>query len=201
MINRTNFSRLLIISSFCIFLLISCRGSNVDSFEEDCVKSYSSANSSLNDYYIDKKNYHLDTALNEIEKVYNLCPDYKTRLTDLKFKILILLRDDQKGLVFVNSLDSATFNKAYKKKLYLTIFEAFKYEKQADTVKSKIVYEDIVKEIEKYVSNNPSDKEAFCDLLFNKIKIIGKESVLKEIDSLYANKFEPSFMEAIKETI
>ena len=181
--------------------LLSCNSGVQFSENKDCMKYYSKANSSLNQYYLDNNTHHLDTILHIIDSIYDVCSDYKTRLTNLKLNVLVLLKDYEKGLKFVNSLDSADFSKPYQKKLYLFIFKAFDYETQCDTLKSKTSYEEVVKEVERYILKNPSDKEVLFELFLNKVKVIGKEKVIKEIDSIYVTKFDPHILAAIKETI
>lgn len=174
------------------------RVSNADS----CLKDFNMANTNVNLYYRDSSTNQLDTALFYINRSSSSCPEFKTRFVNLKLSVLLLLKDDKKGHDFVSSLNSKDFDKDYQKDMYLSNFDAIKYEKLGDTTKRNLIYSELTTVIEKYLQNNSTDKEAYMDLFYTKAKFKEKAEVIKEIDSLYKDKIgDNNFVEALKQTI
>ncbi len=185
-----------------VTIAFSCNQEGKDNNANNCQKDFNMANASLNLYYSDSSRNHLDTALFYIDRSSFSCSEFKTRFTNLKLSVLLLLKDEKKGHDFVSSLNSEDFDKEYKKDMYLKNFDAIAFEKQGDTTKRDLVYSELSSVIEKYLQKKSSDKEAYMDLFYTKVKFQTKTEVIKEIDSIYKDRIrDNNFVESVKQTI
>lgn len=170
---------------FIVFIGIfpSCQADSTPQ-NSKCKGAYNMANSLLNEFYQKADQSKLDTALYIVERNINVCPDYDTRMVNLKIRMLILLKADDRGYKFVDSLDENKFDKPYKKSLYLKNFKAMGLEKRGDSLSRNHQYLEIIDDVLKYIKLHPSDKEAIADLFFIKAKVEEKSKILKSIDTM-----------------
>lgn len=192
------------ISSFLVlvFLNTGCNSQPKTNSVQDCATLFNQAKNKLNEYYLTDNDSCLHQLLNYAEEASMVCPEYKIKLTDLRITSLMLLQDYEKGSELVNSLNINDFVKPYKKSLYLKTFQSLSFEVKGDTLGRDSCLLDIEREIEFYISEHPSDKDAIADLFFTKAKHMNVEIVIKEIELLQGKDHENiDFFEGLKETI
>jgi len=185
----------LIIAIFC-FLFLCCRG------ESGNFKIYyQKANEKLNQYYIDGLSTHLDTALYYANQL-NASSQYKVRGVNLKLTLYMLSKKYEAGYEYVDSLLERDFNRSYQKNQYKKTFKALLFEKQNNISSRDSCYKEIVVEIEKFINENPLDKNAITDLFYVKLKFEDKDKVINEITLMQSQKSNNNdFLETLKETI
>lgn len=182
--------------------LLGCNEGSGTMNHNDCLDSYSKANSYLNEYHMKGNEKSLRLSLKITESIYGSCPDFKEQLTNLKITLLMLLKDYEKGFKFVSSLDADKFESAYKKNLYLKTFKALTLEERGDTLKRDELLQELVNEIQNYIDNNSSDKNAIADLFYTKIRFKSENEVIEEIEQLQQKDIDnKDFYEALKESI
>lgn len=185
-----------------VLLNTNCNGQPKINSAQDCRTIYNKANNKLNEYYLTNNNGCLRQLLNYTEKVSLLCPEYRTKFINLRITSLMLLQEYEKGYKFVNSLNINDFAKTYKKSMYLKTFKALSFKVQGDTIGRDNCLKEIETEIEDYISEHPSDKDAIADLFFTKIKHVNMEIVIREIELLQKKERKNvDFYEGLKETI
>lgn len=188
------------VSIFTLVIFVTgCKGNG----QGNCDKWYVEANSSLNDYYLDNDEANLKLSMAIIEKGYNLCPDFESRFVDLKITLLLLMKEYERGYSFIDSLEESSFEPSYKKVLYLKTFKALSLEKKGDIAGRDGHFEELVGEIEDYISSNPSSEEAIADLFYTKLRFEEKEKVIREIELMQSSSHidDKEFLNALKESI
>lgn len=187
---------------FASLLLFSCFKGTQNLSDKDCQNNLYRANFYLNDYYADGDEESLRLSLSMVDSVFNFCPENKAQSVGLKITLLMLLRDYDQGVEFVNTLDEKGFDKPYKRSMYLSTFKALSCEVKGDSVQRDVYLKKFMDEIENHISRNPMDKSAIADLFFTKIKFYPKEVVMEEIDQLQKNsEIDKEFYEALKESV
>lgn len=188
------------VSVFTVVIFVTgCKGNG----QENCDGWYVEANSSLNDYYLDNDEANLKLSMDIVEKGYNSCPDFESKFVDFKITLLLLMKEYEQGYSFIDSLEESGFKPSYKKILYLKTFKALSLEKKGDIAGRDGHFEELIGEIEDYLSSNPSSKEAIADLFHTKLKFEEKAKVIREIELMQSlNNFDDKdFLDALKESI
>lgn len=185
-----------------LFLNFACNGQPKMNNIKDCKTIYDQANNKLNEYYLTNNDSCLNQLIVYAKENSSICPEYKIKLTELTLTALTLLYEYEKAYALVNSLNINDFSKAYKKNMYLKTFKALTFEIQGDTLRSDSCFKEVVTEIESYILEYPSDKDAIADLFFTKVRYNNIEIVIKEIELLREkNSIDVDFFEGLKQTI
>ncbi len=190
--------------SFFVLVLLNftCNGQPKMISINDCKTLYNQANNKINEYYVTKNDSCLNQLIKFTDENSSICSEYKIKLTELKLTAFMLLHDYKKAYGVVNLLSINDFSKSYKKNLYLKTFKALAFEVEGNTHRRDSCFNEVVMEIESYILEHPSDKEANADLFFTKARYINVEIVIKEIELLQEKKgVDVDFFEGLKETI
>ena len=184
-----------------ILFALSCK-QNTAEHSTDCDKTFKSASSQLNEYYLQNDREKLLMALSEIQLTIDSCREYKDRLGNLKLTVLALLKEYEWASAFVDSVDESKFDVPYKKDMYVNTYKALSFEQSGDTIERNKYLQKVVDEIEAYSLNKTFSRDVIYDLYFTKAMFEPKDSLLLEIDQLkseYPDELE--FLEALKETV
>lgn len=175
---------------------------NAQNNQKQCEYFIHKATLSLNEYYADSSVCHLDTAFEYINTADQMCTAHIPQIVNLKITLFLLSKKYDEGYEYISSLPLDRFKRSYQKNQYLNTFKALLYEQNNDTINRNACYKAVAVEIEKYLENNPSNKDALVDLFFAKIKFENKDSVLNQINIIeMKNNKDKNFYEALKETI
>lgn len=95
--------------------------------------------------------------------------------------ILFALRDYKSGIEIVTPIDSSKFMLPYQKNAYLKTFKALHAREKSDTLAEKRFLQEVVTEIEDYIINHGKSMEAYGDLYYAKLRLLGKRKVVMEL--------------------
>lgn len=201
--HKMSYKLITILLYLIVVLFTSCNGQtqNLDT----CNVHYKNAKSGLNSYYINENKSLLSSALKEVE-LYSKCFGKSQKSVELKISLLSLLKEYEKAIEYISSLEESDFKYSYKKEMNYNYFLALLSESKSDTIKRNRFLNNAILSVQKYIDNNkfPSIKnnqEAFYDLFNMKNLILSKQSLVKQIDDLktiYPNDIE--FIDILRKT-
>lgn len=200
MIIVNNKLKITIQSLFLVFLLNSCHGQSSVNIEE-CKAHIVKASKIVNSFYVEKKQNSLSDALKEVELSMN-CPETKMKSIEMKTSILALQLEYDKASEFINTLSENDFSKSYKKNMQYYLFKALDFESKSDIKNRDINLKQSIESVNQFIGkNNSIDQEAYYDLFFIKSKMLKKDEINIELNTL--KKKYPSnaeFFEILKES-
>lgn len=160
-------------------LIIACReDSNSRGYS-----LYSQGVKHLNRFYETRDSSELLLAKKNVEKADRIDPQGRNSRFACRLSILSLLKKYKDGIVLVSSVDSSMFVLPYQKNLYLKTFRALQAKVEQDTLNERKYLEEIIVEIELYMKNNTISLETLSDLYYTKLRLVGKNKVITELES------------------
>lgn len=162
-----------------LMLIIACReDSNSRGYS-----LYSQGVKHLNRFYETRDSSELLLAKKNVEKADRIDPQGRNSRFACRLSILSLLKKYKDGIVLVSSVDSSMFVLPYQKNLYLKTFRALQAKVEQDTLNERKYLEEIIVEIELYMKNNTISLETLSDLYYTKLRLVGKNKVIAELES------------------
>ena len=184
---------------WCLVLIGMSINTCSQNSEKKCNLLLKKANNDLCRFYLSNDTALLFIAKSCLDSID--CKSFKYKIFNIKTTLFILLKEYSEGIEYIKSLNTADFNRAYQKTMYLKSFKAMQSESTGDTTVSNKLYTEIVTEIQNYLDKNP-DQQVLVDLFYIKSKIEKREKIIQEIDHLKkGGKYDNDFLNAIIETL
>ncbi|MBC7425391.1 MAG: hypothetical protein H7321_02550 [Bacteroidia bacterium] len=183
-----------------LFALALASCTNNKSIESnDCKVKYFEASRLRNQF---DNSDSLRKALNIADQYGKHCPDYNKRFIDLKITLLILLKEYDRGVLLIDSLNPDSFQNSYTHLMYLNSFKARSSFARKDSIAGIKYLKEIESKIQIDIKKNGFKTETFFDLFATQAYYKSKEFIHKEIDDyavIYPSEKEQ--LELIKNSI
>jgi len=180
---------------FFLLLFVSCN--KVVESKENCDRVYKKVTSLVSEYYIENDTNKLNEALKVINTTNSKCKD-ESKFILLNINIYNILGDYKNAYSFLDTISGDIFGLPYKKMMYLNFYKASMTSDSAERIQ---YWKQIVNEIETYLKQDSTNKEAIFDLFTFKIKYLNQNQVLNEIDELAKKSDDIDFFEGLKNSM
>ena len=142
----------------------------------------------MNQYYSNKNQSLLNTALKEVEQSLP-CPGTRKAAVELKIGLLSLQKKFATAYTFIDSLTDADFKYDYTKAADYNFFRAMEYESKADIANRDKFLSKAVAAVKEHINkenarNNHFDLESYYTLFFFKKMYVSSQSLETELDLL-----------------
>ncbi len=183
---------------FFTLIFYSCKGQLTAN--DSCTMNFKTARNLA--YSNPTRQSALDSALYLANESMH-CDSIRKAVVDFKITLLVSMKNYGEGIRFIDSLKDSDFTYGYKKKFMAKGLQALRYNDEKDNINRDLIYREIVKEIEQYISKqNVSSKEfneAYTDLFSIKENYLEANQINKEVEAL-KNKYpdKQSFFDFFK---
>lgn len=166
---------------YIFFLLVMFFGACGESSHSRGRSLYIKSLDHLYKYYATNDTIELLLAKEYIENADNIDPQGRGSRFVNRMGILYALKDYKSGIDLVTPIDSSKFAMPYHKNLFLKTYKALQAKVEHDTLAEKKYLEELITEIEDYIINHGKSMEAYGDLYYTKLRLLGKRNVILEL--------------------